>query len=498
MNAKRPRQPWLPVAASALIVPLLARPVEAAGSTAKEQLASLVALAMESNPRVDAARQRFLRARAELDSVGAFFDPQLLLAGGHVQGDHGAPGATWATGLTRDAATIKAAVELPMRPGAYLSVGAAQRYLDGSGMEHGSLYQSHVGAQVRVPLVRDRVFAQWRATRDEAAAAAEAARQNLLAVTQEVRRDVELVYVRGAGAAADWEETRSSAGRMRALLAETEALIGLQVVPEYQVYTARMEVFLNEEAQRLAEHVYRAAVIRLAELVATTNQPQLTVTRATLVSWAAQETDLPALTLDAACERRGLYGLRAFLVRAAEAGRRGAAEALKPDIALTLSAAWQAEDADQPLGRDALLTEDRLASEVAVVWRQPLGYTEEKAAAAAREAETEARRGEVRLVRLQIASELAEARDAFAAARRRLELARAAVGEGRAALEAEEERFRLGQGRSRNVLDAQKDLTDAARLLNGAAVALLQARAAFAYAGGYPGDDRIAEHFEAR
>jgi len=56
------------------------------------------------------------------------------------------------------------------------------------------------------------------------------------------------------------------------------------------------------------------------------------------------------------------------------------------------------------------------------------------------------------------------------------------------ALEAENERFCLGEGRSRNVLDAQRDLTDALKRQTIIAVELLRAYSNFMYASGYAGE----------
>jgi len=79
-----------------------------------------------------------------------------------------------------------------------------------------------------------------------------------------------------------------------------------------------------------------------------------------------------------------------------------------------------------------------------------------------------------------------EAEAAYRAALRRMDQVESAVDNAVKTLEAERERFRLGEGRSRNVLDAQEDLTKAELRRNAAAADLLRAAAALDYAAGYP------------
>ena len=85
-----------------------------------------------------------------------------------------------------------------------------------------------------------------------------------------------------------------------------------------------------------------------------------------------------------------------------------------------------------------------------------------------------------------IAAEQARARAVLAAARDRLGMVDQAVGEAQRALAAEEQRLALGEGRSRNVLDAQKDLTDAERRANVAALDMIVAFTQMLHAAGVP------------
>ena len=164
---------------------------------------------------------------------------------------------------------------------------------------------------------------------------------------------------------------------------------------------------------------------------------------------------------------------------------RQSRERLKPDISLYAAATWQVEDADSVVGSDAILADDTIGAELAVVWQRPLGVRTEKAEVRSREALLRALEQNLASIRLKIAAELMAAKTSIEATTDRLVLARAAAGEASRTLSAEEERFGLGEGRSRNVLDAQKDLTAALRRLNGAAAGLLRAHVDFRYAAGH-------------
>jgi outer membrane protein TolC len=84
-------------------------------------------------------------------------------------------------------------------------------------------------------------------------------------------------------------------------------------------------------------------------------------------------------------------------------------------------------------------------------------------------------------IQIKIRNELNSAYRNFSTTFLGMELCAIAVEEAKKALQAENERFRLGEGRSRNVLDAQKDLTEALRRQILVAIELLKAYSAFNY-----------------
>ena len=83
-------------------------------------------------------------------------------------------------------------------------------------------------------------------------------------------------------------------------------------------------------------------------------------------------------------------------------------------------------------------------------------------------------------------AEYQRAQTLFVAACRRLASVDRAVEEAQGSLDAESERFRLGEGRSRLVLDAQKDLSAANRSANAAAAQVIRAFINKSYAAGIP------------
>ena len=74
-----------------------------------------------------------------------------------------------------------------------------------------------------------------------------------------------------------------------------------------------------------------------------------------------------------------------------------------------------------------------------------------------------------------------------------MELINNGMKAARETLESEQERFRLGEGASSDVLDAQKNLTIMLQRLTLAAADLLRARTEYLYAGGFEDNSEVAE-----
>ncbi len=447
------------------------------------ELQRLVALALAHNPRVLAARHELVRLQAERDGVGGFYDADFVAVAGRSEWARLVPGATRAAGLADNAIAASVGIEKPVRPGAYVSFGVGERRLLEPGGGYEFLYQSTLGARVWVPLARDRRFAVWRAHDRRALEAVNAFSQRLTAVMQEVQHQVELAYIEYLNAGAEVDTASMGVGRAEKLLMEAQDLVRLDVVAEYQLFPARMEVALQQEDLAASRQALRAAGILLAELIGKTGPPPVVVTAEEFGEWA-DGGGLEVRSVEEACRRRGDYREVLARISEAKAALALAKEDMRSDVALTVSAYWQGEDPDTVIATGSLLGEEEFGSEMALVWRRPLGFSKERARARAAEAAVAVLQEELRGVCLRIAAELSTARSAFEAAQTRLGLVTAAVEDASQTLVAEEARFRLGEGRSRNVLEAQKDLTAAVRRRSAAAAALLRARSAWLYATG--------------
>ena len=137
------------------------------------------------------------------------------------------------------------------------------------------------------------------------------------------------------------------------------------------------------------------------------------------------------------------------------------------------------------MGSDLLISIELLGTEVALVWRKPLKFKAERSELAAQKAQLRTVNAEMHRIRLAIEADFLIAYDSFKSAKERLGATIEAVKEAEGALAAENERFKLGEGTSRSVLDAQKDLTAAISARNNVAGELLKAFVTIRYSTGY-------------
>jgi len=423
-----------------------------------------------------AARQDVQAYQATQHSLREFYDPRLLAAIGTGKRLRAIPGASLGYGLDDDAATVEAGVEQAIAPGLYASLGVAHRYRwDALGSD--DVIQDLVGAQIRIPLLNDRGFRQYDLQQQRALAEYLAAHSRLLATGQTLRRDVILAYITTLETHAQWQATTAAAQRVSDLRGEAEQLARLKVIPEYQLLQATLEVNLRLEEAVSARLAFDQAQLQLTRLthVPPTDQPM--IPNADLVSWAAGTTlDVDAAPVDA-YPRRGSWLERENLRRRGEADVALARDDLSGSLDLTAGVTWQGETTSGHYGDSALLSRDQSGGAIALVYSRPLSYTgprqRHRAAVANLEAATARRVDE----ELSIQNAITQAQLAYTAALERLRTSTAAVDLARQTLTAEAERFRLGEGLSRNVLDAQKDLTSTIQLQTRTAAQLLRAKA---------------------
>lgn len=432
------------------------------GFSGEAQLNTLITQALRWNPRVAAARTALEIPLAHYRELDEFYDPHLEVRGGGASRSRSVPGASEGPGLTNDAVSTEGGLEWALRPGAYLSMGAAQRQL--RHVAGGNRYQNMMGVQLVVPLLRDRGFREFDLQRNEAWVEVQLARSRWYDAIQDVARQVALAYVATEETRALYKINQNAAQRVERLLKEAEDLVRLKVVPKYQLHQGRLEVVTHKEAVHAALVRNQAALRDLAEACGV--EPDLLPpARTGLVAWA-RACAIPVVSSpDTALVRQGEYlRLQQEWVRV-QVQLAQQREERKSDLSFLAGTSWQNDSRHHPFFATANSLDDHhFGASVQVVWSRPLSFTgvkERLAALHAREAEL---REKLRGERIRVNSALKREKLVFQGARERLRIIEQAVAAARQTLKAEESRFRLGEGRSRSVLDAQKDLTDVIRL----------------------------------
>ncbi len=416
------------------------------------------------HPELAAVRATARAAALRADGLReGFRDPRLNVSGGFSDGPGSVPAVTLPRVLPADSLSLQAGIEQPLFGGLYGGLGTGQ-YLHRTDAADDDFRQSTVGARLRLPLWRDRGYAVWRT--DLSVREAEALRAAAIAADAVLRAEHGLVlaYTDWLRDAADAREVERAVERAEALLAETTARAELEVIAESQRLPARFEVALRrEELQAIRQQIEirRHTLGERLGLGAPVDPTQEEAAAELVTRWALRlaQGPVPAAALDEVLLRRHDALAALADIARARGALAAAEEELKGDLSLNVGATWQDDERRGSLG----LSEDRVGYEIALALRRPLGRTAQHHERLAAEAELDARRHAYEALRLRVAAELGRARTAFESACLRLELTRLAVDEGRAALAAENERFALGEGTSRNVLDAQKELTAASR-----------------------------------
>jgi len=440
-----------------------------------DELADLVRTAFEHNPSVRAAAQRVEQARRRREGLRGFFDPV-------VRGD----GKKYDGNLGYDL-RFTGGVDMAVRPGWYVSFETAENRLAVADAEGDRLFQTVLKASVTVPLLRDRGFREWRF--DDAAAEANlrAAKAALRGTQQDIRRQIELLYIGVLQALSSYEIARAATHRVEQLLEEAKELVRLKVVPEYQLYPARMEVALARASESQAKEAWRRSLVNLFRYVGVPEKArELRAKPEHLVQWARSVNLPPVGSVREVLLRSGAYSARRALLDAARYGLARSRDELLDDLSLSAEVVWQGEDPHIPIGTEHWLSNRHAGSVVMLRWSRPLGRRAERAEVARRASLVREQAELLRDIEIGIRAGLLTAGQDYKAAREELNLVTEAVEEARRNLAAEGERFRLGTGRSRNVLDAQKDLTNVIQRQTVIAARLLRAWADYLYAMGYP------------
>jgi len=434
-------------------------------------VSNLFARARPANPRLRAQTAQVEAADHDAAAVDGFYDTALSAASGFSEGPLRTPGSGLPGVAPADSWVTEATVVRPLRQGLRLR-GSLARWDSISGGAADNASASVAGVSVEQPLLRDRGFATQRLDAETATLRAEEARAWRAAAWQDTCHAITRAYGDWLAAHAELAESLTASGRVARLLEETEARVRLETTPAYQLASARMEVAFRQDELQQARAALQSARIRLEEWVGEAlpegviPSPSPGELRGWAEACATAGRESPVVLVIP--DRPEWRAASASAARADTRVRR-AREDLKSDLSLVAGVGLRLNN---PPGAHA---DGDLAWEGGIVWRSPLGFNAERARAAAREADARAARADLAVIANAAAAEYARAQTVFASACVRLESVDRAVDAARASLDAESDRFRLGEGRSRLVLDAQKDLSAATRRANAAAAETIRA-----------------------
>lgn len=449
-----------------------------AASATGEELRILTERAWARDPAMTAAGERVTQAEAGYEGQAGFFDPRAAAAAGYADQALGLYGLSWnPRDADPDGGMIHAGVEKAFLPGFYAGVGASRQEWAADEPEDGET--TRVGARLRIPLLRNRGFGPWRARISRTEAELGAARAHRLAIAQRIETEVEIRYTDLLLARAQADVAKAATARADQLVRESEDRVRLRESADYQSHAARLEAARRREEESFEQRGVDAARLRLEELTG-----DGVAGDGSLEGLAGNRDPLPAPP-QSPLERRGDLLEQLWACAAQEARLAEARDGLRHDLSLEGGVGWEGGGGfDGSNGAD----ENPVGGDVSLVWRHALGDRASRA-----EVRTQsARLRELLALALEAErkalTEAEVARKEYLAAVERLGWIGSAADSARAALSAEEERFRLGEGASRTVLDAQKDLTDVLKRRNEILADALRARARHRAACGATGD----------
>lgn len=460
-----------------------------------------VAHAVESHPSVRAAKMREQASGYRAEGLGySFNSPAVSASAGYAKGPDDIQGISLSRVSPADALTFSGGVEAPVGGGIYAGVGAAERVLTEADSGNGSdLQQTAVGARARMPLLRDFKYGLHRHESSKLQAMAmidSAEREKTQCV---VGRDALLAWVSYLRGVSDKQAVQSAVSRAEKLYEQTSERAELKDVAGYQVFPTKYEVALRKEELQEAQQNVESELETLRErlgLQSAGSSVVLTSANATnaMLSMASAIAEFRELTFSAddVLDRHPVCFSAVATLEAARAELSLALEKAKDSLDVSAGLGWRGETDSGFLGNDALESRKNEVLEVGILWKRSFDKRGVRSDIAAAKAEVEAAQAELRVVQNEVLASLARAHTVFASACGRLELASSAIEAARQALASEESRFNLGEGTSRNVLDAQKDLTSATRRGISVAGTVADALVQLVYAAGQNPVDIIA------
>ena len=451
---------------------------------AGNELAELLKEGEESNPAVLAAKWKVEQALLKHEELNEFFDPTLFAGVGRADKARGIPGGSVITSLTNDSYDAQAGFQMPVNPGAYISLGGAKRLLkDPNGYDE--LFQTIYGFSIRVPLLRDREFKSLTLNRALAMAEYNMSVSNLLKVTQIMRRDIELAYIAAYEKLSAYRVAQEATKRFLKLYDETIELCRMKVVSDYQIFSSKLELQIGREDEEKARVAFELSLHNLAHAVGITRSLALAGDQKALLDTASQVMELTPVPEQEACHARGAYLEIKNNVRYTQVQLDMEEEAKQDDLSLNFGITAQGEHPDNPFEMEEILTDRRIGTEISLIWRRNIDYRGPNTRMARYRMRIKELNENLRSVQLEITIAMQDALLNFKAAKSRLQLVNEGIEAAQNHLAAQQERFRLGEATSTNVTDAQKNLTTILQRQTSATADLLRARANYLYATGY-------------
>lgn len=450
------------------------------------ELRELWERAFQSNPGIQAGRQRVEQSRLKHSEIEEFLDPTVYAGGGRTQRHRALPlSASSYRSLADNMWSAEAGVQVPVKGGAYLNAGGALRQTIESRDYDERLFQHLVGVQLSVPLLKDRGFALLGYRKSIAVAEHAQSMSELLAQCQALSHDIELAYIDAMELKLNAGIKRLAVQRFEKFREEAKMLAEMKTVAQYEVSTTTIELQIGKDDCEIAENQFRLALKKLELLIGDGKPVTLKEAPQSLEVTALSLPPLQKCDLEAALTSRGDAAALRESQKAAELTLQQQQEEDKDEIFLNAGLTYQGEGKDYPTQDHRRLSDQHWGGEVTLVWTRPLW----KQGGEARQARFRARIRELgasyEARRLEIESLMSQASLAITSAELRLELTRQGIKAAEDTVRAEQERFKNGEGSSKAVLDAQKNLNAILLRLTAAYAALLRARADYTYATGY-------------
>lgn len=499
---------------AAVLLGVLSRPVHGASilPTIVEDrvLATNLVKAVESHPAVWAAKMREEAAGFRAEGLDyTFRSPELSASTGYAQGADDVPGLSLSRVAPEDAVTVQSGVEAAVGGGLYAGAGVAERLLTDSDVEGaGDLRQTALGARVRLPLLRDFRYGLHRQEFSKLQAGAMRENAERIKKQNEVARDALLAWSDYLQGLSDMHAVENAVKRAEELFNQTSERAKLQDVAAYQVFPTQYEVALRKEELEESRQIVESRLTTLGERLGcklsdfSGNARENPLSANKLVGDSTNDIVVIASSIinvgtkqfapqDVLSRHPACLSAEASL-QEASAARQLASEQAKDSLELSAGAGWRGESDSGFVGKDELETSENGMLEAGIVWKRSLDKRGVRSDVRAAASDREAALSECRVVQNEVIASLERAQSSWASACGRLELALSAIEDARKALTAEENRFRLGEGTSRNVLDAQKDLTTATRRGITVAAAVVDALVELSYAAGLAPVDLVA------